>query len=69
MTTDNELTKYIAVYYTLCKGGISDERRFCMRCENVETNHWSYKVIGCTKNDYNVRFLKNVPQDNLRAGL
>ena len=33
-----------------------------MRCENVETSQWSFKVIGCTEDDYNVRFLKNVPQ-------
>ena len=38
-----------------------------MRYENVETNQWSYKVVGCTEDEYNVRFLKNVPHEKVKS--
>ena len=66
ITTDNELKKVIGVYYTLSGEGRSDKRGFWMRCENVDTNQWSYCIGGCTVISYNTQFLNNVPADKVK---
>ena len=37
-----------------------------MRCENTTSSQWSYWIEGCTKRDYNVQFLNNVPPDKVK---
>ena len=37
-----------------------------MRCENTTSSQWSYLILGCTVNDYNVHFLNNVPPDKVK---
>ena len=37
-----------------------------MRCENVDTNQWSYCVGGCTVGSYNIQFLNNVLADKVK---
>ena len=66
ITTDNELEKQIVVYYTLSEDGRSDKRVFGIRCENVDTNQWSYWIEGCTVISYNTQFLNNVPADKVK---
>ena len=62
ITTDNELQKDIGVYYTLLGEGSTDEKVFCMRCENIDTNQWSYCIDGCTVDSFNTRYLDSVPR-------
>ena len=66
ITTDNELKKDIVVHYTLSGEGRRDKRGFAMRCENVDTNQWSYCIGGCTVGNYNTQFLNNVPADKVK---
>ena len=66
ITTDNELKNSIAVYYTLSGEGRSDKRVFGMRCENVDTNQWSYWIEECTDSLCNTQFLNNVPADKVK---
>ena len=39
---------------------------FGMRCENVDTNQWSYWIEECTDSLCNTQFLNNVPADKVK---
>ncbi|XP_063689766.1 uncharacterized protein LOC134822571 isoform X3 [Bolinopsis microptera] len=66
ITTDNELQEYIDVWYTLHVEGSTDEMWISMRCENEDTNQWSYQIRGCTVESWNTQFLNSVPPDKVR---
>ena len=66
ITTDNELQKPIGVLYTLPGGSSTDEKGFGIRCENIDTNQWSYRISGCTVDSYNTQYLDSVPRDKVK---
>ena len=66
ITTDNELQKFIVLCYTLPGEGSTGERRFYMRCENINTNQWGYCISGCTVGSYNTQYLDSVPRDKVK---
>ncbi|XP_063689761.1 uncharacterized protein LOC134822570 isoform X2 [Bolinopsis microptera] len=66
ITTDNELQKHIIVCYTLPVDGSTDGSGFSMRCENKDTNQWSYFIGGCTEGSDNTQFLDSVPPDKVK---
>ena len=67
ITTDNEEKKCISERYDfVSEGGGRVQRWFNMRCENTTGSQWSYLILGCTVNDYNVHFLNNVPPDKVK---
>ena len=66
ITTDNELKKGVGVWYTLSRDGSTTEMLFSMRCENIDTNQWSYCISGCTVINYNTQYLDSVPPDKVK---
>ena len=66
ITTDNEFQEGICVCYTLPGEGSTGEKGFSMRCENIDTNQWSYCIGGCTVVSWNTQYFDSVPRDKLK---
>ena len=66
ITTDNEPKRGIYTRFTLSCGKRTDERQFDIRCEDVGTSKWSYTIGSCFDDIWNVKFLNDVPHDNVK---
>ncbi|XP_063694576.1 uncharacterized protein LOC134826211 isoform X4 [Bolinopsis microptera] len=65
ITADNVVSGSFRIRYTLGEGR-ADQKRFDMRCENVDTNRWSYTIDDCTVNEWDNQFLHEVPHGKLK---
>ena len=68
ITTENESEECINVLYTTLSGEVlPDCKRFSLRCDNADTDQWSYYIRGCTDPGYKKLFLNNyIPSDEFK---
>ena len=52
--------------YTLPGESSTDKKWFVMRCENINTNQWSYSIRGCTVDRWDTQYLDSVPPDKVK---
>ena len=66
ITTDDELQKYINVWFSLPGEEGTVEKACRLQCDNIHTSQWSYIIDECTVGNHSEQFLNNVPPDKVK---